>query len=175
MDRENIMFYKNQDKSYTITDLYLSHNIPFGYEDSYNYYDIDVDKILLLKKSRNEYFVRYNNVDKKKIVPLQLKIDNFHLCELHMFTSGSTLVPIERDHEEFLMKCGEIWNKIAELMVIHNPDDFVEIDDYGDEFIMLEIEKNTTAVRDENKNDLAFVFTCVINNLLQTSLVQYRY
>ena len=95
MDRQNIMFYKNQDKSYTITD--------------------------------------------------------------------------------FLMKCGEIWNKIAELMVIHNPDDFVEIDDYGDEFIMLEIEKNTTAVRDENKNDLAFVFTCVINNLLQTSRGQYRY
>ena len=50
MDQENIMFYKNQDKSYTITDLYLNHNIPFGYEDSYNYYDIDVDKILLLKK-----------------------------------------------------------------------------------------------------------------------------
>ena len=30
----------------------------FGYEYSYNYYDIDVDKILLLKKRDNEYFVR---------------------------------------------------------------------------------------------------------------------
>ena len=33
-----------------MTDLYLNHNISFGYEDSYNYYDIDVDKLLLLKK-----------------------------------------------------------------------------------------------------------------------------
>ena len=45
MDQENIMFYKNQDKSYPITDLCLNHNIPFEYEDSYNYYDIDFDKI----------------------------------------------------------------------------------------------------------------------------------
>ena len=60
-----------------MTDLYLNHNISFGYEDSYNYYDIDVNKILLLKKSNREYFVRYNDVSKKKIVPLQLKIENF--------------------------------------------------------------------------------------------------
>ena len=50
MGQENIMFSKNQDKSYTITDLYVNHNISFVYEDSYNYYDIDGDKILLLKK-----------------------------------------------------------------------------------------------------------------------------
>ena len=43
MDQENIMFYKNQDKSCTITDRYLDHNISFGYNDSYNYFDIDVD------------------------------------------------------------------------------------------------------------------------------------
>ena len=45
MDQESIMFFKNQDKSYTITDLYLNLNIFFGYKDSYNYYDIDVNKI----------------------------------------------------------------------------------------------------------------------------------
>ena len=52
MDRENIMFYKESGiKSYTIIDLHiLGNNMSFGYEDSYNYYDIDVDKILLLKK-----------------------------------------------------------------------------------------------------------------------------
>ena len=34
-----------------MTDIHiLNYNISFGYEDSYNYYDIDVDKILLLKK-----------------------------------------------------------------------------------------------------------------------------
>ena len=47
-----------------MTDLYLNHNLNFGYEDSYNYYDIDVNKILLLKKSNREYFVRYNDVSK---------------------------------------------------------------------------------------------------------------
>ena len=39
-----------------MTDLYLNHNIFFGYKDSYNDYDIDVNKILLLVKSDNEYY-----------------------------------------------------------------------------------------------------------------------
>ena len=30
MDQEIIMFYKNQDKSYTMTDQYLNHNISLG-------------------------------------------------------------------------------------------------------------------------------------------------
>ena len=59
-------------------------------------------------------------------------------------------------------------------MDIDNPDDFVKIDDYG-EFIMLNIEKNTSAIRDKYRNDLVFVFTSVFNNFSQTSLVQYRY
>ena len=50
MDQENIAFCKNQDKSYASTNLYLNHNISFGYKDSYYYYDIDVDKILLFVK-----------------------------------------------------------------------------------------------------------------------------
>ena len=33
MDQENIMVSKNQDKSYTMTDLYLYQNIFFGYKD----------------------------------------------------------------------------------------------------------------------------------------------
>ena len=58
-----------------MTDLHiLDQNISFGYEDSYNYHDVDVDNILLLKKSDDKYFVRYNDVNKNKIVPLQLKI-----------------------------------------------------------------------------------------------------
>ena len=44
MDQEDIMFFKNQDESYTMTDLYLYDRF-FGYKNSYNYYDIDVDKI----------------------------------------------------------------------------------------------------------------------------------
>ena len=75
MDQENIMFFENDDKSYTMVDLYLNDRF-LGYKDSYNYYDIDVDKILLFKKSDNEYIVRYNDVNKMMIVQLQLKINN---------------------------------------------------------------------------------------------------
>ena len=141
MHRENIMFFKNQDKSYIMTDLYLNHNIFFGYKDSYNYYDIDVDKILLFIKSDNEYVIRYNDVNKKKVVPLQLKIKNFYFGELRMFTSGITLMPIHSNDKELFRKCREIWNKINDLIGINDPRDFVEatFDDGEDEFIMLEI------------------------------------
>ena len=44
MDQGNIIF-KSQNEPYTMVDLYL-HNRFFGHKDSYNYYDIDVDKIL---------------------------------------------------------------------------------------------------------------------------------
>ena len=75
MDKENIKFFENDDNSYTIVDLYLNDRF-LGYKDSCNYYDIDVDKILLFKKSDNEYIIRYNDVNKMMIVPLQLKINN---------------------------------------------------------------------------------------------------
>ena len=92
--------------------------------------------ILLLKKSNREYFVRYNDVNEKKIAPLQLKIENFSLGELHMFTSGITLVPFESNGEEFFRKRDEIWNKITELIGINNSHDFIENDDDENEFIM---------------------------------------
>ena len=59
-----------------MVDLYLNNNIFFGYRDSYNYYDIDFDNILLFKKSDNEFIVRYNDVNKMAIIPRQLKIKN---------------------------------------------------------------------------------------------------
>ena len=49
MVQKNIIFFESDDKSYTIIDLYLNSRF-LGYKDSYNYYDIDVDKILLFKK-----------------------------------------------------------------------------------------------------------------------------
>ena len=76
MDKENIMLFENDDKSYTMVDVYLNDRF-LVYKDSYNYYDIDVDKILLFKKSDNEYIIRYNDVNKMTIAPLQLKIKNF--------------------------------------------------------------------------------------------------
>ena len=75
IDQKNIMFLENDGKSYTIIGLYLNSRF-LSYKDSYNYYDIDVDKILLFKKSDNEYIIRYNDVNKMMIVPLQLKINN---------------------------------------------------------------------------------------------------
>ena len=41
------MFFKNDDESYFVFDLYLDNNRFFGHKDSYNYYDIDVNEILL--------------------------------------------------------------------------------------------------------------------------------
>ena len=69
------MFFENDDKSYTMVDWYINNRY-LEYIDSYNYYDIDVDKILLFKKSDNEYIIRYNDVNKMMIVPLQLKINS---------------------------------------------------------------------------------------------------
>ena len=169
MDQDNIMLFKNQDKSYTMTDLYLNHNIFFGYKDSYNYYDIDVNKILLFVKSDNEYIIRYNDANKKKIVPLQLKINNFYFGELHMFTNNITVMSIHSDDKELFRKCREILNKITELIGINNSEDFVETTlDNGDEFIMLEVEKNTSTVRDKYRNDLVFVLHSVFDNYPQT-------
>ena len=75
MDQNNITSFKNDGKSYTIIDLYLSSRF-LGCKDSYNYDDVDIDKILLLNKSDNEYIIRYNDVNKMMTVPLQLKINN---------------------------------------------------------------------------------------------------
>ena len=72
MDQENIMFFENDDKSYKMVDLYINSNSYLKYRDSYNYYDIDVDKMFLFKKSNNKYIVRCNDLNKIMIVPLQL-------------------------------------------------------------------------------------------------------
>ena len=49
MNQKNIMFFENQDESYSMIVLYLYDRF-FGHKESYNYYDIVVDKILLFKK-----------------------------------------------------------------------------------------------------------------------------
>ena len=174
MDQENIMFFKNQDKSYTMVDLYLNNRF-FGYKDSYNYYDIDVDKILLFKKSNNEYIIRYNDVNKMTIVPLQLKIKNF-FGELHTYTNNNRVMPIHSDDKELFRKCREIWNKITELIGINNAPDFVKntIDDDANEFIMVDVHKNTSFVGGNYRNKLIIVLDSVINSYLKASLVQVK-
>ena len=99
---------------------------------------------LLFKKSNNEYIIRYKDVNKIIIVPLQLKIKNFFCSELHIFTNNNRVITIHSDDKEFFRKCREKWNKITELIGINNAIDFVEntLDD-GDEFIMVDVQKNT--------------------------------
>ena len=175
MDQGNNMFFENDDKSYTMVDLYLNNRF-LGYKDSYNYYDIDVDKILLFKKSNNENIIRYNDVNKMTIVPSQLKIKNF-LGELHPYTNNNRVMPIHSDDKELFRKCREIWNKITELIDINNAEDFVEttLDD-GDEFTSVDVHKNTSFVKGnyKNRNKLVIVLNSVIDDYLKT-LVQYIY
>ena len=90
MDQENIMFFGNDDKSYTMVDLYLNDTF-LGYKDFYNYYDIDVDKVLLFKKSDNEYIIRYKDVNILIIGPLQLKIKNSY-NELNTFANSNRVI-----------------------------------------------------------------------------------
>ena len=96
MVQKNIMFFENDDKSYTVVDSYINSNRYLKYIDSYNYYDIDVDKILLFKKSDNEYITRYNDVNKMMIVPLQLKVNNSY-TETNAFKKNNKVMLIYND------------------------------------------------------------------------------
>ena len=85
-----------------------------------------------------------------------------------MFASGIILMSIYSDDNDFFRKCREIWNKITELIGIDDPTNFAQttLDDNEDEFIILNVEKNTSTIRDKNRNDLVFVFISVFNNIL---------
>ena len=87
MVEENIMFFENVDKSYTMVDQYI-YNGYLKYIDSYYYYDTDIDKILLFRKSDNEYIIRYSDVNKMMIVPLQLKMNNSY-NEINTLTNNN--------------------------------------------------------------------------------------
>ena len=95
MADENIMFFKNQDESYIMVDLYINNRF-FGYKNSYNYYDINVDNILLFKESNNEYIIRYNDLNK-------MTVGHF-LCEIGTYTNNITLISIYSDDKELLRK-----------------------------------------------------------------------
>ena len=112
MDQENIMLFKTDDKSYTMVNLYPNDRF-FGYKDSYNYYDIDLDKILLSKKSNNEYITRYNDANKMKIMPLQLNRKNI-FGELPTYINNNREMFTHNDDKELFRKCREIWNNITE-------------------------------------------------------------
>ena len=169
MGQNNIMFMGNMNDSYTMVDLY-QNNKCFGYKDSYNYYDINVEKILLIKNCYSEYFIRYYDVNKMKFVPLQLKTNNFY-NELNRFAN----IFIHSDDKEFFRTYIEIWTKIIKLIRINNHIDFVKFDDDANEFITLDVYKGTSFVNEGNcdrgYNKVVTVLHSVINDCLKTSLV----
>ena len=175
VDQENIIFLENYNKSYTMVDLYLNDRF-LGYKDSYNYYDIDVDKILLFKKSDNEYIIRYNDVNKMIIAPLQLKIRNFY-NELNTFENNNRLIDKSINNRFIRINSIILWNKIIELIAINNTIDFVNADDDDDEFIMTDVYKITSFVIKNSyrcgHNKVVIVLHSVIIDYLKTSFVQH--
>ena len=145
MAGEKIMFFENDDESYTLVDLYLNNNRFFGCKVSYNYYDIDAGNVLLFKKSYNEYVIKYNDVNKMKVAPLKLKVMNF-FDKIKKFTNNDRVMFIYNDDKDFFYKCREMWNKITELIGINNALDFVRTNFYDDEFIIADVHKNTSFV-----------------------------
>ena len=171
MAQENIWFYEYNEGSYNMVDYYLTGGNFFQYEDSYSYYDNDVDKILLSKKSDNEYFIRYNDIYKITIAPLQLKIKNFY-SKMHRLKNNITLMSIQSFDEEFFKKIREIWNKITELIGINNAPDFVKttLDD-DSEFIMVDVLENTSIAEGNYRSELIIILHSVIDNCLKAALV----
>ena len=128
------MFFKKQDESYTMINLYLYDRL-FVYKKSYNYCDIVADKILLFKESGGKYFIRCNDVYYTKIIPLKLRIDN--LCGgICTYANNNRVMYIHIDDKELFRKCRDIWNKITELIGINNAENIVKTtEDNGDKYI----------------------------------------
>ena len=95
-------------------------------------------KILLIKNSYREYFIRYCDVNKMKLVPLQSKTKNFY-NELNTFANYNRVAFLHNGNKECFRKCREIWNNIIELIDINNPIDFVNFDDDANEFITVDV------------------------------------
>ena len=70
-----------------------------------------------------------------------------------------------------------MWNKIIELIGINNAKDFVKnnIDDDPDEFVMVDVHKNTSFVEGNYRGKLLIVLHSVIDNYLETSLIQVKH
>ena len=83
-------------------------------------------KYYYLKKNDNEYIIRYNNVNKIMVVPLQLKIND--CCnETNALKKNNKVMYIYNDDKEFFRKCIEIWdnwiNRYKQLHFLKADDD----------------------------------------------------
>ena len=174
MAQRNVSFLECDVGSYLITDQYISGSRCYGYEDSQNYYNINVNNILTLyKKGDNEYVIRYNDATGMKIAPLQLKIKNFS-GKIQTFTNNDRVMFIYNDDKELFKNCREIWNRITKLMGINNATDFVRTNFYSDEFIIADVQENTSFVEGNYRNELVIVLHSVYNDYPKRSLIQVK-
>ena len=83
---------------------------------------------------------------------------------------------IESDDKELFKKFREIWNKIIELIGINNTKYFVKntLDNDTDEFIMVDVDKNTSFVEGNYIDELVIVIHSIVDNHLKTSLAQLK-
>ena len=168
MNPKNVKLYNCNGECY-IKDLYREDTY-FDYEDAYNYYDIDANEILLFKQSNNEYFIRYSDLGKAEIVPLQLKIKNAN-GEL-----DDRVLFIENNNKELFKKFRQILNRIIKLIGIDDVSDFVKSTLADDkEFIEIDVLKNTVFTEDIYDDQLVIVLHSVFDDYLQTSLLQRKY
>ena len=86
---------------------------------------------------------------------------------------------IYNDDKELFRTCIEIWNKIIELIGIHNHIYLLKADKDNELFIMANIHKNTSFLIEDNyrygHNKVVIVLRSVINDCIKTSLVQQKY
>ena len=125
MDSEKISFFNIDNESYLIIVQNLFGSTWCRYEDTYNYYDINVNNIQPYKTIDNEYVIRYIDANKSIFAPLQIKINNF-LGEKHKLKNNITLVSIKSDDNELFKKLREIWNRIIKIIGINNTKDFIK-------------------------------------------------
>ena len=179
MDSKNIRLYKGSGV-YFIEDQYQKdtnsdyEHTNLDYEDAYYHYDIDVYRILLYRKSNNEYFIRYKHLNKMDVVPLQLKIENFY-NEIQDYNNSDTIY-IKNSGKGFFEKIREIQNKITEFININNTPNFVQntLDD-NSEYIEADVLEDTSFVKSNCYEDkLIIVLHSVVNNNLRASLLELR-
>ena len=163
MDSKNIRLYKGSGV-YFIEDQYQKdtnsdyEHTNLDYEDAYYHYDIDVYRILLYRKSNNEYFIRYKHLNKMDIVPLQLKIENFY-NEIQDYNNSDTIY-IKNSGKGFFEKT---------LNFVQNT-----LDD-NSEYIEADVLEDTSFVKSNCYEDkLIIVLHSVVNNNLRASLLELR-
>ena len=124
-------------------------------------------------KKINKYVIRYNDVNKMNVVPLQFKMNNCNDI-IHEIKYSNTLILIKSNNKELFRKIREIWNKIIELIGTNNANDFVRNTEYGDKYITTNVHENTNFLESNYRDELVIVLHFVVGICLETSLVQVR-